>query len=106
MIEFESIGFPGVGYARAYTERFIMFVDGVPVGFKDEWCDGKIFSPNPYHVTYGFDCPDRIIPMLKEKYPNLCDCGEPGDGAIFREALSDDEIRGICLKIRHLKKVA
>ena len=104
MIEFESIGFPEAGYARAYTERFIMFVDGEPVGFKDEWMDGKIFSDNPYHETYGFDCPDHLIPRVKEKYPDCWNC-EPGDGALFIKHLNDEEIREIALTIRHLKKV-
>lgn len=105
MIEFESIGFVDAGYARAYTERFIIFVDGEAIGFKDEWMDGKIFSESPYHETFGFDCPDHIIPMVKDKYPDCWDC-EPGDGALFSKHLTDDEICDISQTIRYLKKVA
>lgn len=105
MIQFESIGFPEVGYARAYTERFIMFMDGSPIGFKDEWMDGRIFDPDAEHVTYGFDCPDHIIPMVKAKYPDCWDC-EPGDGALFSMPLTKEQITDIALTIRHLCKVA
>lgn len=101
MIEFESIGFPDAGYARAYTERFIVFVDGVDVGIKDEWCDGKIFSQNPLHTTFAFDCPRNVIPELQKRW----DCDEDeGEWVVFHKDLSESEIREVVLSIGHLSK--
>lgn len=102
MLQFESIGYvDNVGYGRTITERFRIIVDGKYVGCKDLWYDGYIFAFHPPHKTYYINCPDEIIPDLKQYW----DVEEDEGGYLISWDINDGDIEDIVRRISFLIRV-
>ncbi len=79
MIEYKSIGFVDVSCGRIVTERFVIYIDGVDVGAKDIYWDGRLFCINdsgnlsfrPPYCEYYIDCPDEFISKVHEKFGGI-----------------------------------
>lgn len=106
MVEYESMGIlDNIGYARLYTERFIIFVDGKDVGIYDEWEGGRIFAKDNHHKSWHFDCTEKVANELKAEYPDADFDDEFNLLCFYKRDFNNDDVERIVARIRHLSKL-